>query len=147
MPPPMRERQSRSPARATEAERHRGPAHRMQAPRPTRRRAVASARAATRTTRSQAVRPVSNGRRTALAAFGAAGATLLAGRPFAQTPPATPAPACVLTPAQTEGPYFVDERLNRTDVRIDPADRSMRPGALLTLQLRVASVDAGRCAP
>src|SRR5437764_1391950 len=26
-------------------------------------------------------------------------------------------------------------------------DGSMRPGALLTLQLRVASVDAGRCAP
>jgi protocatechuate 3,4-dioxygenase beta subunit len=88
----------------------------------------------------------SKSRRRALAAFGATGAALLAGRPFAQVAP-TPAPVCVLTPAQTEGPYFVDERLNRTDIRVDPADGSIRPGALLTLQLRVSSVDGGRCTP
>ena len=29
-------------------------------------------------------------------------------------------PACVVTPAQTEGPYFVDERLNRSDITTDP---------------------------
>jgi hypothetical protein len=26
--------------------------------------------------------------------------------------------ACVVRPTQTEGPYFVDERLNRSDIRI-----------------------------
>ena len=30
--------------------------------------------------------------------------------------------ACIVTPAQTEGPYFVDERLHRSDVRSDPSD-------------------------
>ena len=29
-------------------------------------------------------------------------------------------PACVVRPELTEGPYFVDERLNRSDIRSDP---------------------------
>src|SRR5262245_57692952 len=29
-------------------------------------------------------------------------------------------PACVVRPALTEGPYFVDEKLNRSDIRSDP---------------------------
>src|SRR5262245_47159025 len=28
---------------------------------------------------------------------------------------------CVVRPALTEGPYFVDERLNRSDIRTDPS--------------------------
>ena len=35
-------------------------------------------------------------------------------------------PDCVLTPAQTEGLYFVDEQLNRSDIRVDPSDGSVR---------------------
>ena len=35
-------------------------------------------------------------------------------RRFASRPNA---PACVVRPTQTEGPYFVDERLNRRDIR------------------------------
>ncbi|HEX6137101.1 MAG TPA: intradiol ring-cleavage dioxygenase [Casimicrobiaceae bacterium] len=86
-------------------------------------------------------------RRAALAAFGATGAVLLAARSFAQVARSDPPPACVLTPAQTEGPYFVDERLDRADIRSDPKDGSARPGALLALQLRVSAVEGARCAP
>src|SRR5258708_36966730 len=32
----------------------------------------------------------------------------------------TTTPSCVLTAALTEGPYFVDERLLRSDIRTDP---------------------------
>ena len=31
--------------------------------------------------------------------------------------------SCTAKPALTEGPYFVDERLNRSDIRSDPSDR------------------------
>ena len=47
-------------------------------------------------------------------------------------------PACVVTPQETEGPYFVDERLNRADIRTDPSDGSTRPGLPLTLNFTVA---------
>ena len=91
--------------------------------------------------------PVS-GRRAALVALGAAGVAWLAGRSLAPTASAqAPAPGCVLTPAQTEGPYFVDEKLRRSDIRTDPTDGSVRPGAPLALQLRVSSVAGGRCVP
>src|SRR6478752_5959647 len=33
-------------------------------------------------------------------------------------------PACVARPALTEGPYFVDEMLNRSDIGSDPSDGS-----------------------
>ncbi|HEX9362974.1 MAG TPA: intradiol ring-cleavage dioxygenase [Candidatus Dormibacteraeota bacterium] len=49
-------------------------------------------------------------------------------------------PACIVTPAETEGPYFVDERLNRADITTDPSDGSVRPGTPLTLTLTVARV-------
>src|SRR5712692_7734831 len=42
-----------------------------------------------------------------------------------QTPSSTAAvatPACVVKPALTEGPYFVDEKINRSDIRSDPSD-------------------------
>ena len=70
-------------------------------------------------------------RREVLALLGVAGAGVLASRVKAQ--PALDravaalaggtewVPACVVTPAQTEGPFFVDETLNRGDIRSDPA--------------------------
>ena len=51
-----------------------------------------------------------------------------------------PTPSCIVTPAETEGPYFVDEKLNRADIRVDPSDGSVRPGVPLQLRLSVASV-------
>jgi protocatechuate 3,4-dioxygenase beta subunit len=47
----------------------------------------------------------------------------------------------------TEGPFFVDEQLNRSDVRSDPATGAVKEGALLTLALYVTRVAAGACAP
>ena len=51
-----------------------------------------------------------------------------------------PTPSCIVTPAETEGPYFVDEKLNRADIRVDPSDGSVRPGVPLQLRLSLASV-------
>ena len=85
-------------------------------------------------------------RREALALLGTAGIAMLAGR-VQQAAAAEPALSCVASPAQTEGPYFVDERLNRSDIRSDPADGSVREGLPLTLKLVVSSVDGGKCAP
>lgn len=79
-------------------------------------------------------------RRQALTVIGAAGAASLVGmnaRAWA---------ACAVTPAETEGPYWIDERLNRSDITIDPADGSVTPGARLTLNINVLRADAG-CAP
>lgn len=88
-------------------------------------------------------------RRETLLALGGAGTLMLGGRALAQNTgsAASSRPACVLTPAQTEGPYFVDERLDRSDVRSDPANGSIKPGALLTLDLTVSRVDGARCEP
>ncbi len=55
--------------------------------------------------------------------------------------------ACVVKPQQTEGPYFVDERLDRSDIRSNPADGSVRAGVPLQLALRVSQVSGDRCTP
>lgn len=60
---------------------------------------------------------------------------------------ATPGPSCVVRPEQTEGPYFVDERLNRSDIRSDPADGRVRPGMPLALTLAVSRISGGDCQP
>ncbi|MEZ4519452.1 MAG: intradiol ring-cleavage dioxygenase, partial [Chloroflexota bacterium] len=70
------------------------------------------------------------------------------------TPAATPEPtatttripACVVRPEVTEGPYFVDERLNRSDIRIEPSDGSIREGALLALTFNVSQISSEVCA-
>ena len=53
---------------------------------------------------------------------------------------------CVVTPALTEGPYFVDEMLNRSDIRTDPATGAARPGVPLELTLSLSQVAASGCA-
>jgi protocatechuate 3,4-dioxygenase beta subunit len=90
------------------------------------------------------------GRRETLRLIGAAGATLFSGSAFGQSGhdgAAFSSGACIATPAQTEGPYFVDERLNRSDIRSDPTDGSMRDGVPLLLRIAVSAVGAGGCAP
>jgi len=74
-----------------------------------------------------------------------ASAALLAGVP--RRPAAQGLPDCVVTPAQTEGPFFTDVRLNRSDIRSDPKDQSVRDGMPLALTLRVSSVGAAGCVP
>src|SRR5690242_18995647 len=53
--------------------------------------------------------------------------------------------SCIATPQQTEGPYFVDEHLHRTDIRSDPSDGSIKEGLPLTLEMHVFSVSKGGC--
>lgn len=54
---------------------------------------------------------------------------------------------CVARPDQTEGPYFVDELLNRTDIRSDPSDGSVKPGARLDLNIAVTRLTNDGCEP
>jgi protocatechuate 3,4-dioxygenase beta subunit len=86
-------------------------------------------------------------RRRAFGLAGAAGAAYLFSRVDVSLPDADAAsPSCILTPAKTEGPYFVDEKLKRSDIRVDPVDGSVQPGVKLTLTFVVVSAD-GDCAP
>lgn len=54
---------------------------------------------------------------------------------------------CVVSPELTEGPYFVDVGLNRSDIRADTAGGAVREGAMLTLALAVAQVANNACTP
>jgi protocatechuate 3,4-dioxygenase beta subunit len=56
-------------------------------------------------------------------------------------------PACVVRPAQTEGPYFVDEKLNRSDIRSNPSDGQVKPGVPLRLSFQVSLIDGTSCTP
>jgi protocatechuate 3,4-dioxygenase beta subunit len=52
------------------------------------------------------------------------------------------------TPQQTEGPYFVDNMPNRSDIRSDPSDGSVQEGIPLHLVISVYGVDNnGLCSP
>lgn len=87
-------------------------------------------------------------RREVLALMGASGTLLLIGsRAEAGAPGGKPRYPCVVRPASTQGPYYVDERLNRTDIRSDPTDGTVKPGALLALTLNVSTIAKGSCTP
>jgi protocatechuate 3,4-dioxygenase beta subunit len=51
------------------------------------------------------------------------------------------------TPQQIEGPYFVDDMPNRSDIRSDLSDGSVQQGIPLYLVLHVYDVDNGSCIP
>src|SRR5262245_29719586 len=54
---------------------------------------------------------------------------------------------CVAQPEQTEGPYFVDEALERSDIRSDPASGRISAGLPLALQFVLSRVTpTGACA-
>ncbi|MEU4158324.1 hypothetical protein [Actinoplanes sp. NPDC026670] len=52
---------------------------------------------------------------------------------------------CVAKPEMTEGPYYVDEGLERSDIRIDTLDGTVSDGTKLTLDLDVLQIAAGAC--
>jgi protocatechuate 3,4-dioxygenase beta subunit len=54
--------------------------------------------------------------------------------------------SCVVVPALTEGPYFVDEQLNRSDIRLDPSDNSVKAGVTLKLTFNVSQITSSGCA-
>lgn len=60
---------------------------------------------------------------------------------------ATAVPACVVRPELTEGPYFVDVGLDRSDILSDPATGIVKDGALLALTFNVSQVSNGSCSP
>src|SRR5690349_2316183 len=84
-------------------------------------------------------------RRKSLALLGGAGILAVSGKlAIADADAAT----CVsLAGAQTEGPYWVEENLNRSDIRTDPSDGTMRPGVLLNLRINLINENRATCAP
>lgn len=92
-------------------------------------------------------------RRRMLALLGLTGMNMLAG----YSPPVLASReaggsmlGCIVTPQQTEGPYFVDERLRRADIRSDPSSGSVKEGLPLTLEIGVfvvSGADKAACAP
>jgi protocatechuate 3,4-dioxygenase beta subunit len=93
------------------------------------------------------------GRRDVLVSAGAVvlGRYLVSALPRRLSPLASAAaqtvPSCIVRPQQTEGPYFVDERLNRSDIRTDPSDGSVKDGAKLALSFVVSRIDGASCVP
>jgi protocatechuate 3,4-dioxygenase beta subunit len=53
------------------------------------------------------------------------------------TPGASVAVNCVAVPELTEGPYFVDELLNRSDIRPDPTNGAVSTGVPLVMTIKV----------
>jgi protocatechuate 3,4-dioxygenase beta subunit len=55
--------------------------------------------------------------------------------------------SCVLSAALTEGPFFVDEKLNRSDIRTDPVSGAVSAGIPLGLTFNVSRVANSACTP
>ena len=72
-------------------------------------------------------------------------ASLVGNSPIATGSPGSP--SCVLTAALTEGPFFVDEKLNRADIRTDPSTGAVSPGTPLALTFNVSRVANNACTP
>lgn len=87
-------------------------------------------------------------RRELVALLGMAGYAMLCGRrPAAGQTQAAASSPCVVRPEQTEGPYFVDELLQRADFRTNPTDGTIKPGTPLDLTIFVSRLADTRCQP
>jgi len=89
-------------------------------------------------------------RREVLTLLGASGAALMTGAAFVLPVPRVrraSLPDCMARPQQTQGPYFVDERLNRSDIRTDPLSGAVSPGVPIALTFLVSRVTPGGCEP
>jgi protocatechuate 3,4-dioxygenase beta subunit len=53
---------------------------------------------------------------------------------------------CVVRPEMTEGPFFVEEKLERSDLRVDPSDNSTQEGIPLSLTFAVSTLANNTCA-
>ena len=63
------------------------------------------------------------------------------------TPIPDAALSCVVRPELTIGPYFVDDQLNRSDIRSEPSDGSIKEGIPLTIAIGVYDVASNSCKP
>jgi protocatechuate 3,4-dioxygenase beta subunit len=89
-------------------------------------------------------------RRDAVRLIAGATAFVAGGRRYlgAELPDAQRLPSCVAKPELTEGPYFVDEKLNRSDVRGEPGGGFLTAGRPLVLSFAVSRLGADKtCAP
>lgn len=76
------------------------------------------------------------------------GAMLIAGgRQAGAAEESAVARICVARPEMTEGPFYVDTELERSDIRIEPSDGSTRPGTVLELYFNVSQLIGETCAP
>jgi protocatechuate 3,4-dioxygenase beta subunit len=75
----------------------------------------------------------------------ATAAATAAGAQPTSTGAAAAVPQCIVRPEQTEGPYFVDEGINRSDIRSDPASGQVREGVVLNLAFNVSSISGSAC--
>src|SRR5437764_12846452 len=84
-------------------------------------------------------------RRRTLALLGGAGMLAVTGKLSEMNAEAA---TCVnLAGAQTEGRYWVEENLNRSDIRTDPSDGSIRPGVPLNLKINIVNESGTTCVP
>ncbi|WP_298610779.1 intradiol ring-cleavage dioxygenase [uncultured Thiothrix sp.] len=83
---------------------------------------------------------IDQSRRRALVKLAASSMALSTGSAWARM-----TPTCILTPEQTEGPYFLDTKLERSDIRSDPYTGRTSAGVPLYLQLQVTAVQNGQC--
>ena len=56
-------------------------------------------------------------------------------------------PDCVVRPELTEGPYFVDEKINRSDIRTDTTTNAVSAGVPLVLTFLVSQIGSSACTP
>ncbi len=96
-------------------------------------------------------------RRDVLKLFGLTGSALLVGGLESCASPvplraeeaelaSTALPACIVRPELTEGPFFVDENLNRSDIRSDPSTGKVSAGAPLVIKFLVSHLGSS-CTP
>ena len=87
-------------------------------------------------------------RRELVALLGMSGIAAAIAEPLAGQTPGAALPACVVRPEQTEGPYFVDRMLHRSDVRPDPVSGALKPGVPLRVTFNLSQVTSGNsCTP
>src|SRR5262245_59018564 len=87
-------------------------------------------------------------RRTTLRALLGAGGAALFVPAWNEAVEAADTIVCVATtPTVTEGPYWVDEKLFRSDIRTDPSTGVARAGVPLTVTINVQNLSSGSCTP
>src|SRR5438552_706852 len=85
-------------------------------------------------------------RRRTLASLAGAGAVAYFIPAWNETVEAAETLTCVAaTPTVTEGPYWVDEKLFRSDIRTDPSTGVARVGIPLTLSITVQNLSGSSC--
>ncbi len=79
--------------------------------------------------------------------IGTAGALALAGAGYRPRLTKAQTAAYAATPSMTEGPYFVEEKLNRYDIRTDPSTGAVSTGLPMYLGVTVSRIDNGVITP